>query len=92
MAYIRFADPADGLGAFEAMDGKDFQGRLLHILAAIEKRPLRTPDEPTHKKSLKDALQDKRKANAGNDFNWAMLYMNVRALAARCKYRLDTSR
>lgn len=60
------------------MDGKDFQGRLVHIMPAADKGDKRPSDETIKKKSLKETALDKRKANAGQDFNWAMLYMNVR--------------
>ena len=79
IAYIRYTKPEDALSAYEAMDGTDLQGRLLHILPATEqadKTPAATAD-PNGKKTLKDSIMDTRKANAGKEFNWAMLYMNV---------------
>lgn len=78
MAYIRFAKSEDALSAYEAMDGRDLQGRLVHILPALDKydaKPL--ADGVEKKSSLKDTTAEKRKANATREFNWAMLYMNV---------------
>ena len=34
------------------------------------------------KKTLKDDRADKRKAGANKEFNWSMLYMNVRLLCS----------
>jgi multiple RNA-binding domain-containing protein 1 len=59
------------------MDGKAFQGRLLHILPAIDRRGKEESPQDARKKSVKEARGDKRKEGAGRAFNWAMLYMNV---------------
>ncbi|KAG8985371.1 Multiple RNA-binding domain-containing protein 1, partial [Tulasnella sp. 427] len=35
-AYIRYSTPTDALAAYEALDGKDLQGRLVHVLPALD--------------------------------------------------------
>jgi len=66
------------LSAYEALDKRSFQGRLLHILAAVDRKgkPEVVEGEGRHK-SLKEEKNSKRKAMAGQEFNWSMLYMNV---------------
>ena len=77
MAYVTFADPENAVTAFESVDKKSFQGRLLHVLPAIDRKGKITVEEAGKKKSLKEERDAKKKANAGKDFNWGMLYMNV---------------
>lgn len=76
---MTFAQPSSALCAYEALDKKSFQGRLLHILPAVERKgkpeELNTADG---KLSVKTDRKAKRKAAVGREFNWSMLYMNVR--------------
>jgi len=83
LGYVKFKQPPSALTAYEALDKRSFQGRLLHILPAVERKGKSDITEGDgKKKSLKDDRNAKRKAVAGRDFNWSMLYMNVRQ--ARC--------
>ncbi|KAG9047437.1 Multiple RNA-binding domain-containing protein 1 [Tulasnella sp. UAMH 9824] len=80
-AYIRYSKPPDALAAYAAMDGKDLQGRLVHILPALDPpsaKPVGSAEDVSpRRKSFKETSVDRRKENAGKDFNWAMLYMNA---------------
>ncbi|KAG8974357.1 Multiple RNA-binding domain-containing protein 1 [Tulasnella sp. 425] len=93
-AYIRYANPPDALAAYEAMDGKDLQGRLIHILPALDPpsaRPLArngAQADSSRNKSLKETAMDKRKENAGSEFNWAMMYMNSDAVVSSVADRM----
>ena len=78
VAYVTFRRPSDALAAYEALDRKPFQGRLLHILGAVDRTG--RVEEGEGKKSLKEEKATKKKAAAGKDFNWSMLYMNVGSL------------
>ena len=79
LAYVTFAKPHDALAAYEALDKTSFQGRLLHILPAVDRRgKMESGEEDGKRRSLKQDRDAKRKATAGKEFNWAMLYMNVR--------------
>jgi multiple RNA-binding domain-containing protein 1 len=62
------------------LDKKSFQGRLLHILGAVDRKGKFQVEEidGAKKKSLKDDRNAKRKSTASKEFNWSMLYMNVR--------------
>ena len=80
LAYVTFADPPKALAAYEALDKTSFQGRLLHILPAVDRKGKTDVDDGGRKKSLKEEREAKRKSGAGREFNWAVLYMNVRTI------------
>ncbi|CAA7263983.1 unnamed protein product [Cyclocybe aegerita] len=90
VAYVTFARPANALAAYEALDKKSFQGRLLHILAAVDRRPkVEVVEGEGRKKTVKDEKAAKRKAVAGKEFNWSMLYMNSDAVASSIAARMN---
>ena len=79
LAYVSFQNAEDALGAYEALDKTSFQGRLLHILPAVDRRgKVEDAEGDGKKRTVKQDRDVKRKAAAGKEFNWAMLYMNVR--------------
>ncbi len=79
VAYVTFAQAASALAAYESLDRKSFQGRLIHILAAVDRKPKFEVEEGEgRKKTVKGEKNAQRKAVAGKEFNWSMLYMNVR--------------
>ncbi|KAG5643857.1 hypothetical protein DXG03_009541 [Asterophora parasitica] len=90
VAYITFAQAASAVSAYEALDRKSFQGRLIHILAAVDRKGKADVEEGEgRKKTVKDEKQAKRKAMAGKEFNWSMLYMNSDAVASSVADRLN---
>ncbi|KAF8439939.1 hypothetical protein L210DRAFT_3541231 [Boletus edulis BED1] len=90
LAYVTFVQPSSALAAYEGLDKKSFQGRLLHILPAVERKggpeALDTSDNLL---SLKDERKAKRNATAGREFNWSMLYMNSDAVVSSIADRLS---
>ena len=67
------------MAAYDALDKTSFQGRLLHILPAIDRVPRAgNPSGNDKPMKLKAMREQKKKENSGKDFNWAILYMNVR--------------
>lgn len=80
-AYILYLLPEHAIKAYEALDMKTFQGRLLHVLPAQEKPPSKEEDilgaNGTKLSAVKKEKEKKRKNLAGNDFNWNSLYMSV---------------
>lgn len=79
LAYVRYHNPEHAVTAFDAIDGTSFQGRLLHILPAVNHQGRKKADDPDPKnRTLKGERAQKRKETSGKDFNWATLYMNVR--------------
>jgi multiple RNA-binding domain-containing protein 1 len=78
LAFVTYARPEDAIAAFRALDKKPFQGRLLHIIGAVDRNnSAATSDHGGNPKSLKEQRSEKRMATAGKEFNWGMLYMNV---------------
>ncbi|KAF8624322.1 hypothetical protein AX15_005951 [Amanita polypyramis BW_CC] len=89
LAYVSFAKPNNALSAYEALDGKSFQGRLLHILAAVDRKGKFQVQEVEGKRTLKEDRNAKRNAMAGKEFNWSMLYMNSDAVASSVADRFN---
>ncbi len=82
LAYVSFVRPEAAVAAYDALDKTSFQGRLLHILPAVDRKgKVEEADNEGKKRTLKQDREAKRKAGAGKEFNWAMLYMNVRLVA-----------
>ena len=77
-AYVQYADAESAVDAYEQLDGKHFQGRLLHILPATAKKTYKIDDYELSKLPLKKQKEIKRKQNASSStFSWNSLYMNV---------------
>ncbi|KAK2460406.1 hypothetical protein APHAL10511_007571 [Amanita phalloides] len=90
LAYVSFAKPDNACAAYEALDGKSFQGRLLHILAAVDRKSKFQMEEGKgNKRTLKEDRAVKRKTTAGKEFNWSMLYMNSDAVASSVADRFN---
>ncbi len=85
-AYVLFTIPDDAVRAFTELDGKVFQGRLLHVLPAHEQKSQRDSitTSPGNFKSQKEA---ELKASAGSAHNWNSLFIRsdtvLDAVAAR---------
>lgn len=79
LAYVTFARAEQAVAAYEALDKTSFQGRLLHVLPAVDRKgKVEVVEGDGKKRTVKQDRDAKRKAGAGKEFNWAMLYMNVR--------------
>lgn len=75
---MKFADAQCAVKAFEELDKTSFQGRLLHILPAVEREDSGAKGvEFGVKSTVKGDKERKRKEASSKEFNWAMLYMNV---------------
>jgi multiple RNA-binding domain-containing protein 1 len=77
LAFVTYVQSQDALTALRTLDGKSFQGRLLHILGAIDRNSNASAESSNKLKTLKEQRKEKRKVVAGKEFNWSMLYMNV---------------
>lgn len=81
-AYVKYSTPELATKAQQGLDGKLFQGRLLHIISSAAKRQSGLDDFAIAKLPLKKQQQIKRKATAASSiFNWNSMYMNVRCRA-----------
>ena len=77
----------------QAKDGRTFQGRLLHIIPAKEKRETKIDDFALSKLPLKKQHQIKRRRDAASaTFNWNALYMNADAVVSSVADRLGLSK
>ncbi|RXW17359.1 hypothetical protein EST38_g8495 [Candolleomyces aberdarensis] len=93
LAYVTFASPTEAVAAYDALDKSSFQGRLLHILGAVDRRggpnaDLEGAEGKTKRVTVKGEKEVKRKAAAGKEFNWSMLYMNSDAVASSIADRM----
>ncbi|EKM52462.1 uncharacterized protein PHACADRAFT_126290 [Phanerochaete carnosa HHB-10118-sp] len=92
LGYVTFADPEKAVIAYETLDKMSFQGRLLHVLPAINRKGKVAVEEVGKKRTLKDEREAKKKAIAGKDFNWGMLYMNSDAVVSSVADRMNISK
>ncbi|KAI9719463.1 MAG: hypothetical protein M1812_003534 [Candelaria pacifica] len=93
LAYVQFTEPALAVQAYLNLDGRIFQGRLLHILPAAAKRETRLDDHAISKLPLKKQKQIKRRrAAASTTFNWNSLFMSVDAVNSSISDRLGISK
>lgn len=77
-AYVQYHDADAAVEAYRALDGKHFQGRLLHILPAAAKKSYKIDEYELSKLPLKKQKQIKRKMEStSSSFSWNSLYMNV---------------
>ncbi|KAJ7771026.1 hypothetical protein DFH07DRAFT_1057785 [Mycena maculata] len=85
--------PSNALAAYERLDKKSFQGRLVHILAAVDRvTKFEVEKGGGRKKNVKREKNAQRKAAAGTEFNWSMLYMNSDAVASSIVDRMRNLR
>ncbi|KAE8149680.1 multiple RNA-binding domain-containing protein 1 [Aspergillus avenaceus] len=92
-AYVQYVDPEAAVDAYKALDGKHFQGRLLHILPATAKKTYKIDDHELSKLPLKKQKQIKRKQDASSStFSWNSLYMNADAVMSSVAERIGVSK
>lgn len=89
VAYVTFTQPSNAIAAYEALDRKSFQGRLLHILGAVDRKGKIQVEGEARKRTVKDEKLAKRRATASKEFNWSMLYMNSDAVASSIADRMN---
>ena len=93
VAFVQFAEPEAAESALHLLDGKTFQGRLLHILPASDKKASQLDDFTLSKLPLKKQKTIKQKQNAANSsFSWNSLYMNPDAVLSSVADRLGVSK
>ncbi|KAJ5876774.1 hypothetical protein N7455_000239 [Penicillium solitum] len=92
-AYVQYSDADAAIDAYQTLDGKHFQGRLLHILPASAKKTYKIDEYELSKLPLKKQREIKRKQNAaGSSFSWNSLYMNADAVMSSVAGRLGVSK
>ncbi|PWY82857.1 pre-rRNA processing protein Mrd1 [Aspergillus heteromorphus CBS 117.55] len=92
-AYIQFLEADAAVEAYKSLDGKHFQGRLMHILPAAAKKTYKIDDAELAKLPLKKQKQIKRKLDAtSSSFSWNSLYMNADAVMSSVAERLGVTK
>ncbi|KAJ5920225.1 hypothetical protein N7516_011083 [Penicillium verrucosum] len=92
-AYVQYSDADAAIDAYQTLDGKHFQGRLLHILPASAKKTYKIDEYELSKLPLKKQREIKRKQTAaGSSFSWNSLYMNADAVMSSVAGRLGVSK
>jgi multiple RNA-binding domain-containing protein 1 len=90
---VQYTNIEDAVKAVEALDGKSFQGRLLHILPAAAKKENILDDYAIAKLPHKKQQQIRRKQEASSaTFRWNTLYMNPDAVMSSIADRLGVSK
>ncbi|KAK6215957.1 hypothetical protein LQW54_003932 [Pestalotiopsis sp. IQ-011] len=90
-AFISFVQADDAVRAFQQADGVTFQGRMLHIIPGSAKRQ-ELDEFALSKLPLKAQAKLKKKAKAGQSFNWNSLYMAQDAVLSSTADRLGVSK
>ncbi|KAJ6144256.1 hypothetical protein N7470_008151 [Penicillium chermesinum] len=92
-AYVQYHDADAAVDAYRGLDGKHFQGRILHVLPAAAKKTYKIDEHELSKLPIKKQNQIKRKLGASSSsFSWNSLYMNTDAVMASVAERLGVSK
>jgi multiple RNA-binding domain-containing protein 1 len=87
IGFVTFLMPEHAIAAYQALDGQPFQGRLLHLIPAEEKRDHSGVAEgeggpsSDDKDNYKKQAARKRKAASGSAFNWNTMFMRSDTVA-----------
>jgi multiple RNA-binding domain-containing protein 1 len=93
LGFVQFIDPEDAAKALHELDGQSFQGRLLHLLPASDRKDQKLSDFEISKLPLKQQKALKRKSEAPTQtFSWNSLYMNPDAVLSSTAQRLGVSK
>ncbi|XP_017048334.1 probable RNA-binding protein 19 [Drosophila ficusphila] len=91
---VTYMMPEHALKAFNALDGTDFHGRLLHLLPGkdIEKSPQDDLDENDASLSFKEKKALKLKKSAQKPIGWNTLFLGANAVADILAKQFKTSK
>ncbi|KIY02083.1 uncharacterized protein Z520_02221 [Fonsecaea multimorphosa CBS 102226] len=93
LGYVQFVEPEHAEQALLELDGKDFKGRLMHILPSSDKKIQKLTEFEISQLPLKQQRALKRKNDASSStFSWNSLYMNPAAVLASVADRLKVSK
>ena len=85
LGYVTFMFPEHAVKAFSELDGKVFQGRLLHLLPSKppnkEVGVVKSTDPETQSSSFKSKQKEKLKSEAASSHNWNTLFLGSNAVA-----------
>ena len=82
IAFVTFLMPEHAVNAYERLDGQTFQGRLIHILPAKDKRQDDgLADDQGEVDNYKKKRAAKKREEAQHSFNWNSLFMRADTVA-----------
>jgi multiple RNA-binding domain-containing protein 1 len=80
-AFVKFYNADDAVSAFTSLDGKQFHGRLLHILPAKAPIQIERPLAPGQKLNIGEKRKEERRREAAKTrFNWNALHLDQNAI------------
>ena len=86
---MQFLEHSDADKALSDLDGRPFQGRLLHVMPASGKKDHTLDEFAISKLPLKKQKQIRRKVEAASStFNWNSMYMNSDAVMSSVSEKL----
>lgn len=92
-AFLLYADPEDAIKAYTEMDRKIFQGRLVHIIPAAEKKDNKLDEYAISQLPLKQQQKLKRKMESATaTHKWNPLYMNMDDVMSSVASRLGVAK
>lgn len=93
IAFIEYDEVSSSQEALEALDGKSFQGRLLHIIYATEQRNYELDEFDIKQMPLKKQKALRRRMQASRQqFSWNSLYMNKDTVLEATAAKLNVSK
>jgi len=84
-AFVTFMMPEHAMKAWQDLDGKIFQGRILHIIPGRDKKT----EDPNIDGSYKKKKEAEKKALSGSAHNWNALFLGQNAVADVLSERLN---
>lgn len=85
-AFVTFMLPEHAMKAWQDLDGKIFQGRILHIIPGHDKK---TIADSNSEGSYKKKKEGEKKALSGSAHNWNALFLGQNAVADVMADRLN---
>jgi len=84
-AFVTYMMPEHAMKAWQDLDGKIFQGRILHIIPGRDKKT----EDPNVDGSYKKKKEAEKKALSGSAHNWNALFLGQNAVAEVLSERLN---
>ncbi|RKF62243.1 Multiple RNA-binding domain-containing protein 1 [Erysiphe neolycopersici] len=92
-AHIQFVESSAAIKAYNDLDGKPLQGRLLHIIPGYAKREEKFDDLALSNLSFTKQKQIKKKIQAASaNFSWNSLYLDQDAVNSAIATRLGVTK
>ncbi|KAI9208070.1 uncharacterized protein BJ171DRAFT_490143 [Polychytrium aggregatum] len=88
--FVLYLIPEHGIRAYESLNGKIFQGRILEIVGGKEKPQAKDEQiDMSAPGAFKKKRELEKKKTAGSDFSWNSLFMNTDAVIESMANKLN---